>query len=202
MIKNIVFDMGEVLIHFNVRDFANRYDISEEDKALLVNELFEGNADWALCDWGRYTEEEVAERACGRLPERLHEAAYGVACRWFDPVDPVEGMEDVVRRLKAAGYRLYLLSNAGYKHREYWDSIPGSECFDGVIASAYEKLIKPQPEIYLLLLERFGLKAEECLFIDDRLVNLAGAELVGMKSLLFTNAKKLLVDLTELGINL
>ena len=202
MIRNIVFDMGEVLIHFNISDFADRYDITAEDKELLLKELFLGNADWALCDWGFYTEEEVAERACRRLPERLHEAAYGISCRWFEPVDPVEGMADIVRRLKEAGYGVYLLSNAGMKHREYWPKVPGSEYFDGVVASAYEKMIKPQPEIYRLLLDRFGLKAEECLFIDDRMVNLAGAEICGMESLLFTDAKKLLVDLAERGIEL
>ncbi len=200
MIKNIVFDMGEVLIHFNIRDFADRYDLPEEDKELLLQELFLGNADWALCDWGFYTEEEVAERACRKLPERLHEAAYGITCHWFEPVDPVDGMADVVRRLKEAGYGIYLLSNAGVRHRTYWNNVPGSEYFDGVVASAYEKMIKPQPEFYRLLLDRFSLKAEECLFIDDRALNLAGAELCGMKAVLFTDAKKLLADLKELGV--
>ncbi|MBO4862159.1 MAG: HAD family phosphatase, partial [Firmicutes bacterium] len=119
MIKNFVFDMGEVLIHFDIRAFADRYDITEEEKELVLREVFWGNANWSLNDWGRIDEAEVARRACERLPERLHEAAWGLATRWFDPLMPVEGMADLVRRVKNAGYGVYLLSNAGVRHSEY-----------------------------------------------------------------------------------
>ena len=78
MIKNIVFDMGDVLMHFRTQDFVNRYDLTDDEKALLTDVVF-GGADWALCDWGYLTEEQVAERACKKLPEKLHEAAWGCA---------------------------------------------------------------------------------------------------------------------------
>ncbi len=200
MIKNFVFDMGEVLIHFDTRAFADRYDITEEDKELVLREVFWGNANWSLNDWGRIDEFEVARRACERLPEHLHEAALGVATRWFRPVIPVEGMADVVRRIKAAGFKIYLLSNAGSLHGEYWNTIPGSECFDGIVVSAYEKLVKPQPEIYKVLLERFKLVPEECLFVDDREINLAGAAICGMQSVAFRSAEDFEKSLRELGI--
>ena len=202
MIKNFVFDMGEVLIHFDIRAFADRYDITEEDKALLIREIFTDNANWSLADWGVIDEAEVARRACERLPERLHEAAYRTATRWWDPIIPYEGMADVVRRLKEAGYGIYLLSNAGSTHNIYWPTVPGSEHFDGVIASANEKLVKPQPEIFRLCLERFGLKADECLFVDDRETNLAGAEVCGMHSMIFKGTERFVSDLRGLGIEL
>ena len=201
MIKNIVFDMGDVLMHFTPKAFADRYDLSESDKALLIETVFAG-ADWALCDWGYLTEEQVAERACAKLPERLHEAVWGCAAGWFDPVMPVEGMADILRRMKAAGYGLYLLSNAGSHHRDYWPHVPGSEYFDGVFASSYVKVVKPMPEIYTMMLERFSLDPRECLFIDNNGQNLAGAQLSGMQPLHFVDAKKLLDDLKELGIEL
>ena len=202
MIKNFVFDMGEVLIHFDIRAFADRYDISEDDKELVLREVFWGNANWSLNDWGRIDEAEVARRACERLPEHLHEAARGLATHWFDPLIPVKGMADVIRRIKKAGYGIYLLSNAGVCHSEYWNNIPGSEYFDGIVVSAYEKLVKPQPEIYRVLLDRFKLEPSECLFVDDREINLAGAEICGMKSVVFRSAEDLLRQLKEIGIEL
>ena len=202
MIKNFVFDMGEVLIHFDIRAFADRYDITEEEKELVLREVFWGNANWSLNDWGRIDEAEVARRACERLPKHLHSAARGLATRWFDPLIPVEGMAGVVRRIKKAGYGVYLLSNAGVLHSEYWNKIPGSEYFDGIVVSAYEKLVKPQPEIYRALLERFKLEPSECLFVDDREMNLAGAEVCGMKSVIFRGAEDLLARLGDMGIEL
>ncbi len=202
MIKNIVFDMGQVLVDFDIRAFADRYDISEEDKELLLDVVFIGNANWSLNDWGYITEQDVAERAKPLLPGRLHKIAEELATRWWDPIIPVEGMEDVVRRLKENGYGIYLLSNAGYTHRDYWGSVPGSQYFDGIVVSAYERLVKPQPEIYTRLLARFGLKGEECLFVDDRELNLAGAEIAGMHSMIFKGREDFLMRLEKAGIKI
>lgn len=202
MIKNIIFDMGDVLIRFDMQAFADRFDIPQEDKDLLTDEIFRGNANWSLADWGVITEKDVADRACERLPERLHGFAHSLAERWWDPILPVEGMADLVRRLKEAGYGIYLLSNAGSAHNTYWKTVPGSEHFDGVVASANEKMVKPQPEIFRLCLDRFGLKAEECLFVDDRETNLAGAEVCGIRSLIFRNASDLQRRLKDAGIEL
>ena len=80
--------------------------------------------------------------------------------------------------------------------------MPGSEYFDGVLASAYEKLLKPQPEIYRLLFERFGLDPSECLFTDDRATNLAGAEVCGMKTVMFKDSADFLKKLKTLGIEI
>lgn len=201
MIKSIVFDMGDVLMDFSPAAFAARYDLSEDDRKLLIETVFNG-ADWALCDWGYLTEEQVAERACAKLPERLHEAAWGAAAHWFEPVIPIEGMQDILRRIKAAGYGLYLLSNAGNHHKDYWPHVPGSEYFDGVLASSYVKVVKPQPEFYIMLFQRFSLKPDECLFIDNSNINLAGAALCGMHTLHFAGAEKLFADFKDLGINI
>ena len=192
--------MGQVMIDFCPRAFVDRYDISEDDKQLLVDELFEGNANWVLSDWGMIDETEVARRAFPRIPRRMHDIAMDAAVNWSVPIIPIDGAADMVRAIKGAGYGLYLLSNAGYTHREYWPTVPGSEYFDGVVVSAYEKLLKPDPAIYRRLLERFGLRAEECIFTDDRQVNLAGAETVGIKSVLFRSPEDFLRKIADLNI--
>ena len=201
MIKNFIFDMGEVLLHFNVRDFADRYDISEEDKDVVLDALF-ANGLWTLADWGYIDEAEAARRANEKLPERLHSVTEGIALGWHSELDPVEGMADFVRRVKESGYGVYLLSNAGSLHSEYWARVPGSEYFDGKVISAYEKLLKPQPEIYKLLCDRYALKPEECLFIDDREVNLAGALVAGLHPMIFKGAEDLERRLKALGMQM
>ena len=200
MIKNIVFDMGDVLMHFLPEVFINRYDLSDEDKKLVLDKIYFDGPKWSLVDWGYLKEEDYADELCKEMPERLHEALRGMVCKWFDPVLPVEGVSDIVRELKEAGYKIYLLSNAGLKHSEYWNKIPGSEYFDGILVSAYVKMVKPQPEIYKLLLEKFDLKAEECIFIDNNHLNLAGAHVVGMDTVIFKNAEDLRRRLKEKNI--
>ena len=94
-------------------------------------------------------------------------------------------MADLARELKALGYPLYLLSNAGTNQKDYWPLIPGSECFDGRLISADVRLLKPEPEIYRLLYETFSLKPEECFFIDDAPGNIEGAFETGMPGFVF-----------------
>ncbi len=192
--------MGDVLMHFLPEVFINRYDLSDEDKKIVLDKIYFDGPKWSLVDWGYLAEEDYADELCKEMPERLHEALKGMVCKWFDPVLPVEGVSDIVKELKEAGYKIYLLSNAGLKHSEYWDKIPGSEYFDGILVSAYVKMVKPQPEIYKLLLEKFGLKADECLFIDNNHLNLAGANVVGMDTVIFKNAEDLKNRLREKDI--
>lgn len=94
-------------------------------------------------------------------------------------------MEPLIRELKSRGYGIYLLSNASLRLREYFERIPGSDCFDGLMVSAEEKLLKPEHEIFEALYARFHLKPEECFFIDDSPANVEGALRTGMPATVF-----------------
>ena len=94
-------------------------------------------------------------------------------------------MCELVAELKANGYGIYLLSNASLRQHEYWPRIPASRYFDGTLVSADVKLVKPQPEIYLLLCQKFRLRPEECFFIDDSNYNIEGALNSGMSGAIF-----------------
>ena len=185
MIRNIVFDMGNVLIHWRPDLIVERAGIPDGDRPLLLREVF-GSVEWVRLDRGTISWEEAAAAMKSRLPERLHAAARELTERWWETcLLPVEGMADLIRELKGAGYGIYLLSNAKADLPLYFSRIPGSECFDGRIVSADWKLLKPQMEIYQVLLRQFGLRAEECFFIDDNLLNVEAAVDLGFSAAVF-----------------
>ena len=147
-IKNIVFDMGQVLHYYRPDDFIKAAGVAEEDRAIVRRAIFEGVA-WVRMDRGISAEETVVEAACEQLPERLHEKAKEITYGWWkNELTPVPGMADVVRDLKAAGYKIYLLSNASRNLHTYFNRIPGTEYFDGKLISADHNMLKPQPDIY------------------------------------------------------
>ena len=185
MLRNIVFDMGNVLIHWRPALFVERMAIPEEDRPALLREVF-GSVEWIQMDRGTLSFEEGLAAICRRLPERLRGPARELTLDWWRRwLLPVVGMAELVRELKALGYGVYLLSNAKEDLPQYFDRIPGSECFDGRIVSADWKLLKPQPEIYRTLLREYNLQAEECFFIDDLNINIEGAWFVGMDGAIF-----------------
>lgn len=184
MIKNIIFDMGNVLLKFDRNYFLDAVGVKPADRRTLMNNVYL-SLEWAKMDRGSMTEEEAAASMCSRLPERLHEQAHLLVDRWDRPILPVPGMAELVRELKEAGYGVYLLSNASYRQHEYWPRVPGSEYFDGTLISADVKLVKPCAEIYELLYSTFDLTPSECLFIDDSAANIEGAERTGMPGIVF-----------------
>ena len=111
---------------------------------------------------------------------------------WDRPILEIDGMYDLVAELKSMGYGIYLLSNASVRQHDYWPRIPASRFFDGKLISADHHVIKPQPEIYRLCLEKFGLQAEECFFIDDAPANVEGALCCGIPGVVFHGDAKLL----------
>lgn len=201
MIRNIVFDMGQVLLRFDRDYFITRLGIDGADKELLMREVFL-SLEWARMDRGSMTDAEAAESVCKRLPEHLHDAASKLVQMWDRPILPIPGMLELVRELKEKGYGIYLLSNASCRQHDYWPRVEASRYFDGKLISADEKVVKPQPEIYRLLLERFGLKAEECFFIDDSPANIEGAFYCGIPGAVFYgDALRLRQDLRAAGVD-
>ena len=185
MLQNLIFDMGNVLIRYDPIFFIERAGIDDPaDRELLLKEIFR-SGDWPLLDLGELTEAELAERVYLRLPERLHDPAHYLIFNWEKPLVPIAGMAELIGECKRAGLGIYLLSNAGYRQSEYWRQIPGSEYFDGALVSAYTGFVKPMPEIYDCLLQRFDLRAEECLFVDDMPDNVAAAQRAGMEGFRF-----------------
>lgn len=201
MINNIVFDMGQVLIRWNPAEMLRQFDLTEEERALILCELFTG-VEWIQQDRGVLDEEAVVKSVCDRLPEKLHGTVRELVYGWHQRfLSPIPGMAELVRELKGEGYRLYLLSNASAAVRSYFNRIPGSECFEQLMISAEEKLLKPSHEIYEQLFSKFGLLAEECWFIDDNPANVEGALSAGMRGTIFrADTARLRRELRAAGI--
>ena len=200
MIKNIVFDMGQVLIRFDPQIFMERVGVPAEDRPLLRREVFQ-SVEWSRMDRGSLTDAQATEIIRGRVPERLWDAVDKLVAMWDRPILEIPGMYELVEELKSNGYNIYLLSNASLRQHEYWPRIPCSRFFDGTLISSDVKLVKPQPEIYLLLCMKFGLRAEECVFIDDNPANAEGAVRAGIPGVVFHGSAPLLREtLRAMGV--
>lgn len=201
MISNIVFDMGGVLIRWNPEDMLRQFDLTPEEMALLNRELFK-SVEWIQQDRGILSEDALLKAVCPRLPETLWEPVKALVLGWHQRfLSPMPNMAELVRELKENGYHIYLLSNASTALRSYFPRIPGSECFEGLLVSAEEKLLKPSHEIYERLYEKFGLNPAECWFIDDSPANVEGAICTGMQgSVFYGDVARLRRELNRAGI--
>lgn len=184
-VRNIIFDMGNVIIRFEPDVFFDREGIENESDRKLLKEMIYDSDMWIQMDMGDLDAEHMAKIVEKTLPDHLKSHARNLICGWCDPIMVMDGMNELVFDVKKKGYKIYLLSNASAQQKTYWQDVECSVCFDGTVVSAFEHLMKPDERIYHLLLERYGLHADECLFIDDRPVNLETAAGLGMDTFLF-----------------
>ena len=203
MIRNIVFDMGRVVIRFDPELFIDREGITDpDDRRLILDELF-NSVEWAQMDRGILDEKTAEPFVLERFPERLHPVVRNLLYRWAIPGDETDGMPELVKDLKDAGYALYLLSNASTAQHRYWPLYPVSRYFDGKLISCDVKVIKPMREIYQIFTDRFLLDPEECLFVDDSAANVAAAITCGWSGIVFhQDADQLRFKMRSLGIRI
>ena len=185
-VKNIIFDMGRVLLQFEPYVSLNEYCKSDEDKELIYKELFKG-PEWIMGDEGKITNGQRYELVKRRIPERLHQTLKLVVENWDMCMEPVEGALEFHKLVKEKGYHIYILSNACNRFFHYFPKHYDLNSFDGVVVSSDVKMIKPNPEIYQYILKTYHLNPEESLFVDDMKENIEAAGKAGMKGFLFQN---------------
>ena len=166
--RNIIFDLG----------------ISCEDQHILQREVYR-SLEFAMGDRGTITDEEAVAAICARVPDRLHEAVHDFIYRQNHALVPIPGMEGLLQGLKRDGRRLFLLSNTSKAFHRFRSKIPGIELFDDTMISADVGLVKPDPAIFRLACEQFGIVPSESAFIDDTPINAEAAQYVGMKAYVF-----------------
>ncbi len=184
MIKNVVFDMGNVLLRYDPELPLNAFCHSEAEKDLIRRELFQG-PEWVQGDLGTIEDEDRFELIKKRVSPKHWEALQNCCEKWYRYMQPIEGAISFCERLRQRGYRLFVLSNASNAFHWFFPANVPKEYFEGIVVSAEIHLLKPDREIYEYLLKRYGLKAEECLFLDDLPENVEGARAVGMNAMQF-----------------
>lgn len=184
MIRNVIFDYGNTLVRFHEGELAKSYTDNPED-ATLIEEIFFSREYWSRLDEGTLTHEEWLARGQERLPAHLHKLLYEIMSSWYYRLPEIEGMAPLVRELKNRGVGLYLLSNISLAFAERIHEFPILSLFDGIVCSAVHHVTKPAPKIYRILLDTYRLRAEECLFVDDRADNIETARSLGIMGYLF-----------------
>jgi putative hydrolase of the HAD superfamily len=186
MYKNIIFDMGNVLIDFSPMQYVGKLNLSdraEEEKIFKAAYL---NFKSIYMDYGRMTEDEFVDYVVNGIGEKYRDKVRELIVNWHQYLTPIKGMEELIKELKDKGYKIYLLSNAGFNQHDYWEKIPASKYFDGKVVSCDVGEVKPFKEIYEALYKKFNIKPEESFFIDDLIINIFGANRTGMDGYVFT----------------
>lgn len=183
-VRSVVFDLFGVLMRFDTEEYYCFHGVSVPDQAILRREVYQ-SLEFAMGDRGTISEREAAAAICSRVPSRLHTAVRDLIYRQNEAILPIPGMEALLKDLKDAGYRLYLLSNTSEAYRRFYRDIPGIELFDDTLFSADVGLVKPDPAIYRLACARFGIVPSESVFIDDTPINVEAAHHIGMKAFVF-----------------
>lgn len=189
MIKNLIFDFGKVLVDYDFFSSIRQYFSSEEELNEFA-ELFTSTDFLNKCDKEEIPFEQLIQAEQIKHPkfkDQLQQFYY----KYVQFVTrEIPGMKNLLIQLRKEGFQLYGLTNWCSKVHEVMQQWEILNMLDGVVISSDEKLIKPDVAIYLRLCEKYSLKPEECLFTDDREINIEGAIKAGMKGIVFQNAEQ------------
>lgn len=199
ILKNLVFDMGNVLIEWNSEKIlkAITEDINLQD--LLRKEVFETGL-WVETDEGVKTREEVIELVTGKLGEDYRNEITQLLRYWYKYVDVFTKVQDRIIELSKSGYSIYILSNTAFTFYDLVKEgyLPATSVAKGMVLSCEEKVLKPNEKIYNILLERYNLDPHNTMFFDDLPENIWGAARCGINGFVVENESELLTYLDML----
>ena len=182
MIRNVIFDLGNVLISFSPADYLKKKGYPEHIRSVILNDIFHSE-EWTKLDEGVITTEEAIDSICIKSALKRQEIALIFDFR-IDIMFPLDFNVRLLPALKKRGFSVYYLSNF---HLDTFEVVSNDyfffRYFDGGVVSSNVKLAKPDIRIYNLMLDKYTLDPSECLFIDDVEVNVQSAADVGMKVL-------------------
>lgn len=199
MIRNIIFDIGNVLTDFRWKEFLQDKGFDEA----MIERIARASVMspfWREYDRGVWEEQKIMEEFIKLDPE-IEKELYQAYGNIHDMVTKREYAIPWIQELKQKGYGVYYLSNFSEKaYVECADALDFLPFTDGGILSYRDGVIKPEKEIYDLLLSRFGLKAEECVFLDDTAENVEAAKRFGFAGIVFHTKEQAEEELRELGV--
>ena len=197
MIKNVIFDFGAVLFEWNPAKIVSTFTDSEDEQARLLEHVLQ-HPDWISLDRGTMLMAEAIPRCAARvnLPESRMEDFFE---HIQESLKLIDDTFDLVNQVLSHNYSAYFLTNMSSAFFEKLNEHHGLyQLFDGGLVSGKELTIKPEPEFFELLCQRFDIDPAESLFIDDQQKNVDAAKALGFKVFRFTSPNKSCSDIRNL----
>lgn len=199
MIKNIIFDIGNVLVAFNWQDYLDSFGFPEEETRAIAAATFAGPY-WILVDEGKLSYEELEHLFISQAPAYAQDIsrvfAGAPSC-----ITQYPHARPWLSSLKKEGLNLYYLSNYGEITRENTKAaLDFCPLMDGGIMSYEVRLVKPDPAIYKCLFDKYNLLPTESVFIDDNKDNIRQAQSLGLHTILFTDYSSAVRELKEIRL--
>ena len=193
MKKNIIFDIGGIFFDDKCRELHEKYGIDAEEHKRILSEI-----SFRDCLLGKIRVRDYIEKFRETEYYEFAKEALGPE-NYRNSLPPIQETIELIPKL--GEYNLYLLSNNTLESSEYFYGLVPEKYFSGHIFSFEEHLVKPDPEIYKLLLKRYGLEASECVFFDDKERNIVAAEKVGITGVVVDSPEVILEYFREEGVS-
>ena len=184
MIKNIIFDFGNVLLEWNEDKVVSNYSNNKDEQEILKKVIFKSN-DWLKLDDGTMNYKQAITLFKENLPTNLSVRVEEIMSTWYKTMQINQEICNLIKELKENNYKIYALSNTHVPVYKYVKNSEIGKYFDGFLISAIEKMMKPNEEIYHRLFEKFELIPQESFFIDDSEKNIVASRKCGMEGHIF-----------------
>ena len=161
MIKNIIFDLGNVIINYNQDHIINHFTIDADEKNFIKEKIFK-SPEWELLDLGKITNNAAIAEIQKRNDEKYNKLINIFLLEWYK-IQPInEDIVEIAKKLKERNYNIYVLSNMAKQTYEYFKDIDFFKICNGIVISSHENVKKPDEKIFNILLTRYKLKPAEC----------------------------------------
>ena len=176
--------MGNVLTKYSLSDYIKKYAKSQQEFDIIKNEVC-SSVEWIKMDRGTISDDDAVNSIKRRVPRELHEPIKRFISEFRMEQEPNPPMENLVRRLKNEGYKLFLFSNTSRRFHGFSKNIVSIAYMDGIWISCEHGFLKPEREAYLSFFDTFGLLPIECIFIDDSPANIEAGMRLGMDGIVY-----------------
>lgn len=189
---NIIFDLGNVLIEWNKEKILSKICKNDLEYNLFNQFVFQSNL-WIDLDNGKISLEFLENQLIDEMGHQYQDQIHELVRNWFNYVDLYDEVYELIKQLKKKNFQIYVLSNTSSIFHILLDSVLSkvSSVLDGYVISCEVKMMKPQKEIYLSLVNKYQLDIKDCIFLDDLEENVEAARTLGIKAFQIKERKEI-----------
>ncbi|HEV4917029.1 TPA: HAD family phosphatase [Streptococcus pneumoniae] len=189
---NIIFDLGNVLIEWNKEKILSKICKNDLKYNLFNKFVFQSNL-WIDLDNGKISLEFLENQLIDEMGHQYQDQIHELVWNWFNYVDLYDEVYELIKQLKKKNFQIYVLSNTSSIFHILLDSVLSkvSSVLDGYVISCEVKMMKPQKEIYLSLVNKYQLDIKDCIFLDDLEENVEAARTLGIKAFQIKERKEI-----------